>query len=299
MKIQYKKDKLNHAIYFGIACLTVVISFTVLVFANGETQYLMTKEDGFFESVGAIGWFIASIFFFNTFWKDKRGNNLVFLRTKRNMFFCLLAIFCFIACGEEISWGQRIFKLQTPELLMKINRQGETNLHNITFIQDRFIDGGDLPFWVKMLSMTKVFQAFWFGYCVLLPTMSKFGRRAYYYLEKVNVPLIPIGLSSVFLANYLISRFLPLVYNTGYYSNDHYFVEVKECNFGLLFMLVSLYFLQSTINSGTVYKHTIYNLYQFSGRLNLAKAQLSEGITAGTVLHKNQGTQSFSKTKHG
>lgn len=36
----------------------------------------------------------------------------------------------FIA-GEEISWGQRIFGWATPEELAALNRQGETNIHNI------------------------------------------------------------------------------------------------------------------------------------------------------------------------
>ena len=32
---------------------------------------------------------------------------------------------------EEISWGQRILGLRTPELLLEVNRQKELNLHNI------------------------------------------------------------------------------------------------------------------------------------------------------------------------
>ena len=32
---------------------------------------------------------------------------------------------------EEISWGQRIFQWSTPNIMMKINSQGETNIHNI------------------------------------------------------------------------------------------------------------------------------------------------------------------------
>lgn len=33
--------------------------------------------------------------------------------------------------GEEISWGQRIFGWMTPGALEDINKQGETNIHNI------------------------------------------------------------------------------------------------------------------------------------------------------------------------
>jgi hypothetical protein len=34
--------------------------------------------------------------------------------------------------GEEISWGQRLLDLETPESLGEVNHQNEINLHNIT-----------------------------------------------------------------------------------------------------------------------------------------------------------------------
>jgi hypothetical protein len=37
----------------------------------------------------------------------------------------------FVLAGEEISWGQRVLNLATPEDLSKVNHQGEINLHNI------------------------------------------------------------------------------------------------------------------------------------------------------------------------
>lgn len=40
------------------------------------------------------------------------------------------AVFVF-GMGEEISWGQRLFGVQTPEFFAKHNAQNETNLHNL------------------------------------------------------------------------------------------------------------------------------------------------------------------------
>ena len=45
-------------------------------------------------------------------------------------FFAVLALACFYVVGEEISWGQRIFNLTTPEFFETHNLQNETNLHN-------------------------------------------------------------------------------------------------------------------------------------------------------------------------
>lgn len=43
----------------------------------------------------------------------------------------LLAVGSFIFLGEEISWGQHYFHWITPEEWAEMNRQGETNLHNV------------------------------------------------------------------------------------------------------------------------------------------------------------------------
>ncbi len=46
-------------------------------------------------------------------------------------FFVALAAGLFIVSMEEISWGQWLFFFKTPEAWKAINRQGETNLHNL------------------------------------------------------------------------------------------------------------------------------------------------------------------------
>lgn len=43
----------------------------------------------------------------------------------------ILALGAFVFLGEEISWGQHYFHWITPEQWKEMNRQGETNLHNI------------------------------------------------------------------------------------------------------------------------------------------------------------------------
>ncbi len=50
-------------------------------------------------------------------------------------FFLVFAIGLFLISMEEVSWGQWIFFFKTPDSLHEINRQGETNLHNIGDLQ--------------------------------------------------------------------------------------------------------------------------------------------------------------------
>ena len=59
------------------------------------------------------------------------------------IFFALVAVGAFVVAGEEISWGQRILGLKTPDALTVINQQGETNVHNISGVQ-RIFNMGEL-----------------------------------------------------------------------------------------------------------------------------------------------------------
>jgi hypothetical protein len=62
-------------------------------------------------------------------------------RHQRVIWAVIAAIAAFIAF-EEISWGQRIFGLSTPELLLEINDQGELNFHNIEGFPDEHLRKG-------------------------------------------------------------------------------------------------------------------------------------------------------------
>ena len=55
---------------------------------------------------------------------------LALCRSEFALFFSLLALACLYVCGEEISWGQRLFNLETPQFFQQHNLQQETNLHN-------------------------------------------------------------------------------------------------------------------------------------------------------------------------
>jgi hypothetical protein len=52
------------------------------------------------------------------------------------IWFALFAVGLFFLAGEEASWGQSWFKWATPADYAAINRQGETNLHNLSSISE-------------------------------------------------------------------------------------------------------------------------------------------------------------------
>jgi len=59
-----------------------------------------------------------------------------FLKDSRKLpaltWFCLF-LMTFFVFGEEISWGQRLFNIQSGEFFKEFNTQDETNLHNLKF----------------------------------------------------------------------------------------------------------------------------------------------------------------------
>jgi len=50
-----------------------------------------------------------------------------------------LGLVLLVAAGEEISWGQRLLDLETPDALVDGNRQDELNLHNIDGLQHKAV----------------------------------------------------------------------------------------------------------------------------------------------------------------
>jgi hypothetical protein len=87
-----------------------------------------TVEDGFIEWVTTITLFAAFCVSAHRFVTARRNFGL------RGRFTLLLLVTMFLfGAGEEISWGQRIFGIETPRILAENNAQKEMNLHNLTF----------------------------------------------------------------------------------------------------------------------------------------------------------------------
>lgn len=86
------------------------------------------KEDGFIEYttffVLIVGCFICSHRLIELW--GRRQKRFIFTTT-------ILAILCLFGAGEEVSWGQRIFDIESPNFFLSHNKQQETGLHNLVF----------------------------------------------------------------------------------------------------------------------------------------------------------------------
>lgn len=72
--------------------------------------------------VYALATLISALATVKLFWSNNTALGWLYLGLTAGLFFI---------GGEEFSWGQRGFHWHTPEILMKLNNQHETNLHNV------------------------------------------------------------------------------------------------------------------------------------------------------------------------
>ena len=145
------------------SCLEIIISvlvlaaFTVWVLVAPEQMHACALEDGVIENVSAAFYGLASAGFLLVLLK--RGVIGAHHGWSRYLVTVGWVIFTFVAMGEEISWGQRVFGFETPPELREANWQDEFNFHNLGTWHLLGLN------WLIMHGIT-------FGLGVLLPVMA-------------------------------------------------------------------------------------------------------------------------------
>ena len=94
---------------------------------------LLKLEDGPLEWLQFFEYFFSSIFGILIFWKSRNKNSI------NSYIWLFLSALSFFIAAEEISWGERITGFSLGSLT-KISIQGETNLHNLPFFHNLFLD---------------------------------------------------------------------------------------------------------------------------------------------------------------
>ena len=95
----------------------VFVIYTIMIkkFNPHNYELLMWREDSIIEWLTFIFYFLAFIVSFSISITYYRNNSALFC-----LMYILLSIGLFFIAMEEISWGQRIFSIPTPEFFNKI-----------------------------------------------------------------------------------------------------------------------------------------------------------------------------------
>lgn len=173
----------------------------------------ISQEDHLIENsqVGVL--FIGFIFSVNYF-----INNLKNQKYFESFFFLLASLVLFFLMGEEISWGQRIFHVITPQFFAKNNYQDEVSIHNLYVVN-------------KYIAFSYVLIGFYGSVSWLAEKLfSKFN-------QKLNLFIVPSYLSIYFFIVFCFDLFFLTHFNSpvGRFSE---FVEL-HLYLGIMFFIYS------------------------------------------------------------
>jgi len=165
----------------------VILAYVLVIFTILFTQVAMelVHEDGPVEWLQFILFAAAGIVWIITAF-HYRSSRKQFIFT---LFLCMVCIFL---AGEEISWGQRIFAIDTPVPFVENNYQNEMNLHNMEFLG--YKDLSYLAFGVFFLTLG-----------VLLPLAKAISQKISNFLDNVCLPVVNIAYVPCFLAVFSIT----------------------------------------------------------------------------------------------
>ena len=94
----------------------------------------------------------------------------------RNIWYWGYAFLFLLVCGEEVSWGQRIFNEVTPPGFAAVNVQHEMNLHNLNGIHQHH-------HLYAMLVCSMI--------CYAIPLTDRFIPAARNLYRRLNMPIFP------------------------------------------------------------------------------------------------------------
>lgn len=190
-----------------VASALLVIPYILLFLSGVEKQGSLFEEDGLFENASAVFFLVSSLSFLFLFFKIKKREARSFKLKIGHYLILMLSFLFFVFAGEEISWGQRIFNLETPDLLKEINVQREINLHNIRIFDVTDTDGyRPKKGLARMITANRMFSLFWFVFCVVIPVLNRLSKRLAVWLKKIAFPVVPLLISLLFLLNFVVSK---------------------------------------------------------------------------------------------
>src|SRR5690242_4430424 len=162
--------------------ITVLI-FVLVLYAIGIVaswinvkwfEQVYVVEDGFIEWLTVLPLVITSIVAISYLVKHASKRNWMF-----SVVVLAIAVFCFFSAGEEISWGQRIFHIKTPEYFEEHNTQDELNVHNLV------VDGES----VNKLVFSQLFVAAAVLYLLGLPIFYNKNLKFKNFIDRAGIPV--------------------------------------------------------------------------------------------------------------
>ena len=117
------QEELNYLRAARDLCLNISF-FIYLTVADPWLYHTLSLEDSWVENLTAICFLLAGVLLLAAAMAEESFF--------RRCLYILSGVAMLFVAGEEISWGQRILGLETPDFLIGLNAQNELNVHNIS-----------------------------------------------------------------------------------------------------------------------------------------------------------------------
>jgi hypothetical protein len=158
-----------------LAAMFVIIGVGHLLFYTNTPAYTWyTVEDSLVEWLTVTGLLAGSFVCLRRAFRVGSSRGMMFLVTA-----AVLGLMLFVAAGEEISWGQRLLGIESPDYFKQNNTQQETNFHNLV------LGGVRVNRWVFSFGLTAVLSA----YLIILPLLYRRKQWAQRFVRFWGVPL--------------------------------------------------------------------------------------------------------------
>ena len=221
------------------ALISLISAYLILLVLDPLVVKRLGYEDGPIESAGAIFFLLAAsglaVLAIQSAADLRKAQGT---SVRRMLAFASLAILLAVCCGEEISWGQRIFGWRTPEFFSNHNAQNETNLHNIQAVHQWNADGSEKGFVGKLVNMNRLFSVFWMTFFVVLPLSAARSIRVRRWVTRIGIPVPPLWAGALFLVSYGIYKILASLYAGT--ARAHTLDEFKEMSYAAIYAMVAV-----------------------------------------------------------
>lgn len=206
-----KIEKATYVILAAFFAVSVYFGITDEKFFND----VITTEDGVVEYGTAVFLFLIALL--SAYRLFTLGKNKSFTWKLGVFAFVLLFIF---GAGEEISWGQRIFGIESSEYFLENNAQKETNLHNL-------VVGGKK---VNKVIFSQLLMVIMVVYLIVTPILYRKKQWVRDLMDRFAVPVVQWHHTIAFLVCTALVSIIPAERKW----------EIYELAFGVIFLLIFL-----------------------------------------------------------
>ncbi|WP_417361008.1 hypothetical protein [Galbibacter sp.] len=207
-----KTEKLGYLFLAVVFAISLYFGFTDPAFFDD----VFAAEDNAVEWITAIMLLCISILCFARLFTISKGKSITW---KLGAF--VFAIIFFFGAGEEISWGQRLFNIESSAFFLENNAQQETNLHNLVVSGKK----------VNKIVFSQLLMVAMVIYLIVIPILYRKMDSIKKLMQTFAVPVVKWHQTAAFIISTLIVAVIPPSRKW----------EVYELAFGVIFFLIFLF----------------------------------------------------------